>query len=338
MYITAPGLVCSVGLNAEAACAAMRAGIAGFDELPYRDNSGEPIIGAMVPGLDPELSRMDRLVEMLAMALTDTLSNAPDLPLETVPLIVCLAEPDRPGGGAPYAADMIAAVEERLDLSFHPTLSGAIAQGHVSGFVALDHARTLIENQDVDQCLICGVDSYINASALNWLDRHWRLKTEENSDGVIPGEASAAILVMYETAKSASRVRGIGFATEPAHILSDEPLLGLGLATSARNALAAAELDIADTSFRLSDVTGEHYGFKEQALAIARLMRTDAGEFPIWHLADCIGDTSAAAGLCQLAMTHQAFAKGFAPGPRAIGFTSSDLGARSAVVVEAANA
>lgn len=338
MYVSAPGLACPVGLDAESACAAIRAGIAQFEDLPYLDNAGEPVIGAMVPGIDPGLSRARRLLEILVLALQDTLAKVPSLPLDSIPLIVCLAEPDRPGGGGELGRHVIGAVEKRMGVGFHPDYSGAVVKGNTAGFRALRVARRLMQEGDIRACLICAADSFINARSLLWLDQHWRLKTEENSDGVIPGEAAAAMLVTPEPTGSALRLRGVGFATEPAHVLSEEPLLGLGLTEAVRRALAEARLNIADTSFRLSDVTGEHYGFKELALAIARLMRSEADEYPIWHVADCIGDTGAVAGLCQLVLAHQAFAKGFAPGSRAIGFASAASGGRAAVVVEGANA
>ena len=61
MFIESTGMVCSVGLSAAAACAAMRAGVANFQETTYLDDEGEPIIAAMVPGLAPELTREERL-------------------------------------------------------------------------------------------------------------------------------------------------------------------------------------------------------------------------------------------------------------------------------------
>src|SRR6058998_3168371 len=97
MHIIATGMVCAVGLNAAAACAAMRAGIAGFGELPYYDNDGEPVMGAVVPGLDPNLKRGERLIELLSMAVADCLKSAPKIPLERVPLLVGLPETGRPG-------------------------------------------------------------------------------------------------------------------------------------------------------------------------------------------------------------------------------------------------
>ena len=55
MYLGAIGMVCSVGFSAAATCAAIRAEIAMFHELPYKDRNREPIVGAFVPGLDFKL-------------------------------------------------------------------------------------------------------------------------------------------------------------------------------------------------------------------------------------------------------------------------------------------
>src|SRR5207237_7968617 len=121
-----------------------------------------------------------------------------------------------------------------------------------------------------------GADSYVDGRALRWLEEHWRLKTDDNSDGVIPGEAAAAVFLQPHApapAAALAEVVGLGFAQEKAHVLSEDPLLGLGLAAAARQALAEAGLRLHEIDFRLSDVTGESYGFKEQSLVLARLMR-----------------------------------------------------------------
>ena len=100
--------------------------------------------------------------------------------------------------------------------------------------------------------------------------------------------------------------------------MTDEPLLGVGLTRAADLALTEAGVGMHDIDFRLSDVTGESYGFKEQVLAVNKLLKVHKEEFPLWHYADAIGDTGAAAGLCQLAIAYQAFVKGYAPGRRAV--------------------
>ena len=199
MFVVSTGMVCPVGLTGAAACEAMRADIAMLEELSYCDNQGEPIIGAVVPGLVPELSRKDRLLEMLVMALADCLGDDPSISTLEIPLLVGLAEENRPGGGASLADTVVAEMQTTLGRKFRPNRSGAIPKGHTSGFEALRIAREWLRNSDIPGCLVCGVDSYVNANSLLWLDQHWRLKTPANQHGLIPGEAAAAVLVQTGT-------------------------------------------------------------------------------------------------------------------------------------------
>src|SRR5262249_17819854 len=118
MDIVATGMVCSVGLTAAAACAAMRAKIANFVELPYSDNQGRPIVGAVVPGLDRALKRRERLVELLAMAVSDCLESGGVKHTAGIPLLIGMAEPGRPGGGADWADTIVPEVEARLKIRF----------------------------------------------------------------------------------------------------------------------------------------------------------------------------------------------------------------------------
>lgn len=340
MYITATGMVCSVGLNAQAACAAMRGGISNFEELPYYDNQGEPVVGAMVPiplgDYTSKTWRKDRLVEMLAMAIDDCLKQGVNEPLEHVPLLVGLAEPDRPGECGELGDAIINEVQRKLGVKFHPQFSKAISMGHTAGFRGIRAAVELFDDPQVPACLLCGVDSYINARSLWWLDEHWRLKTEENSDGVIPGEAAAAVLLRRKPIQEntpATRITGLGFGHEQAHVLSDDPLLGLGLTQATRSALDDAGLQIHETDFQISDVTGESYGFKDQALMIGRLLRVHKEGFPIWHCSEFIGDTGGAAGVCQLVIADHAFTKNYAIGDRVMCYTSAVTGDRAAVVI-----
>lgn len=338
MILSHPGLVCAVGFNAAAACAAMRAGIAGFAELPYRDNSGEPIVGAAVPGLPPNLKRDDRLLTLLEGALKDGLTSAAFVRTDTIPLLVGLAESGRPGGGDSLAGDLIPRMQKRLNRKFHPDLSCCLARGHTAGFELLKIARELLQDPDVPACIVAGVDSYLNASSLVWLDQHERLKTLDNSDGVIPGEAAAVIAVRRPPVAGVSaEVIGLGFGKETAHVLSEDTLLGLGLTEAARNALMEAKLGFHEIDWRISDVSGEQYGFKELALVEGRLMRVVRKEAqPVWHSADSIGDSGAAAAVVQLVVAEQSIRKGYAPGNKSLCLASSVSGERAAVVVRLA--
>lgn len=340
MYIASTGLVCSVGLTAESACAAMRAGIANFQETPYLDNQGEPIIGAMVPGLEPDLKRGERLGEMLALAVADCLKDKVTEPPEQIPMLLGLAEPERPGGGAAMAGAIITRMVGKLGVKFHPQLSRVIAKGHTSGFEGLRIARELFKDSEVSSCLVCGVDSYVNASSLLWLDRHQRLKTVENSDGVIPGEAGTAVLLRLQFLNDPApgvKILGTGFAREQASILNEQPMVGLGLTKAARAALAQSGLQPHEIEIRLSDVTGESYGFKEQALTLSRLLRSRREELPIWHCADSIGEIGAAAGICQLIIANRSIRNCYSPGNRAICYTSAECGDRAVTILQASN-
>ena len=122
MYIVATGMVCPVGLSAASACAAFRAKIAAFCELPYKDNRGEPIVGAMVPGIAAVPRRAPELVDLLVKSLDGLLKAQPKLSWDRVPLLVGLAEPDRPGGRSDLAGSIVARLQERSVSAFNPNI------------------------------------------------------------------------------------------------------------------------------------------------------------------------------------------------------------------------
>lgn len=315
----------------------MRAGIAGFTQLPYHDLQQEPIVGATLPLPELGASRRPRLVKMLALSVREIMEQKPKIDWESIPLLVGLAEPQRPGAVPDLERSVVSEVQQLLGVTFHPKLSIVLPHSHVAGIAGLRLARELKQEQGIDRCLVCGVDSYLNAPALNWLQKLSRLKTENNVDGVIPGEAAAAVLIEHHVKSGMARVVGLGFADEKASILSEEPLQGVGLANAARMALQEAGVGFHELEFRLADITGESYGFTEHALAHARLMRVvRLKDHPLWHPADSIGDTGAAASVVLLVMAATAFAKQYAPGPRAACFASAVEGKRAVAVLTGA--
>jgi 3-oxoacyl-[acyl-carrier-protein] synthase-1 len=333
MYITGTGMVSPVGLTAASACAAKRAGISAFEDLPV-EYGGEPIVGAVVPGIEPGVSPDLRLAALLARSLVDLFKGHQARAWGEVPLLVGLAEHGRPGGGSGLDDSIVGLVQESLGLRFHPRDSKVFAVGHTAGFEALAAARGMVR-AGVSACVVACVDSLVNLNTLRWLDRLFRLKTPANGDGLIPGEAAAAVLLEGSRRPEAvTEVIGLGFGKEKAPILSEGPLLGLGLAEATRQALAEAELGLHEIDGRLSDVTGEAYGFKEVALVMGRTMRTPRKrDQPLWQWAEAIGDTGAAAGVVQLVLADEAFRKCYAPGDRMIGWTSAATGGRAAVVL-----
>jgi 3-oxoacyl-[acyl-carrier-protein] synthase-1 len=259
------------------------------------------------------------------------------LPLQKVALLVGLAELGRPGGGTWLGEGIISKVEQKLGVRFHPSFSKTIPKGHTAGFESLRIARDLLQKPEILGCLVCAVDSYINASALFWLEQNWRLKREGHTDGVIPGEAAAAVFVQQQVpSKNGPKVEvvGLGFDQEKASVLTEEPLLARGLAEACRQALTEVGWGFHDLDFRISDVGGENYGFRELTLVEGRLARIVRSQpQPLWHAADSIGDTGAAAGVVQLVSAAAAWTKAYAPGAHAGCFTSAVPGDRAVTLL-----
>lgn len=334
VFLSCLGLVCPVGYSAASAAAALRAGISAFAETAYRDANGEPIVGAAVEALHPDLKGRDRLAALLQLALDELAPGAAaPLPWGRMPLILCTREAERPGA-------RLAGIVAELRCPDGSALAGPravhVASGAASAVQAVALARSFLAEPGVPACLILAVDSLLDARVLAWLDRTHRLKTSSRTDGVIPGEAACLALVGREPVSDGHvAVRGLGTATEPATVLNEEPFRAEGMKAALHGALQEAGLAMHDVDFRLGDVAGESYAFEELALAQARLMRQVRPGQPLWHPADCIGDCGAAAGLIQFAWAGQAFHRGYAPGPVAALHAASPFGLRAAAVVAA---
>jgi 3-oxoacyl-[acyl-carrier-protein] synthase-1 len=128
---------------------------------------------------------------------------------------------------------------------------------------------------------------------------------------------------------------GIGTAKETAHVGAEEPLRGEGMTQAIKLALAEAGYQMHDIDYRISDVSGEQYYFKEAALGLNRVLRKRKVDFELWHPAECIGEVGAASGPVCVAIARMAALKAYAPGPAALLHFSNDDGLRLAVVASA---
>lgn len=327
------GMMTGVGLTAEASCAAIRARLDNFRETRFIARGGEWIIGSEVP-LEEPWRGIPRLARLLAGPLRECLEIIPDVPPERIPVMLCVAEEDRPGRLDGLGEPLFHEACDLLGVRFHDK-SRVIAQGRVGGAVGLYHASRMIHEQGFRHIIVAGVDSYLVAATLRAYDERERLLTPANSNGFIPGEAGSAVLVGPPNTGTGFVCLGMGFAQEHATIESEEPLRADGLTEAIIEALAAAGLTMGDLDYRISDVAGEQYQFKEAALAEARLLREHKGEFDIWHPADCIGEVGAGSLPCILAMALFAARKGYAAGPRLLAHLGNDDGKRVALALAA---
>lgn len=330
--IRASGMVTGVGLTAPSSCAAIRAGIARFQETPFVLD-GEGLYGSIVRLGEPPLKGRAKLLRMAAMAARECLDAVEERGRGAVHVILCLPEIDRPGRIDGLDQRFLAELRRDLGLGSSPIPPGLVVLGRVGGAQAVADAAALIAD-GLDACIVVGVDTYFTAETLTAYHDQDRLKTDDNVDGFIPGEAAAAVLLGRPQPGSGQLVcLGIGAGVEPAPIESAEPLRAEGLVQAIRGALQSSGRTYRDLDYRIADVNGEQYGFKEAALALTRTLRERKPRFDIWHPVDCIGEVGAAIGPAVLSVALAAARKGYAPGPGVLCHFSSDGGARAAMVL-----
>lgn len=334
--ILASGMVTCVGFDAANSCAAIQCAMDNFQETRFMDQGGEWIVGAEVP-LENNVRGRDKLLAMAEMSLRECIGAAPPsyTPGETA-LLVCLAEDDRPGRLKGLDKSFLDDLQSCIGTSFHRS-SAFISQGRVGGMQALCQARELLGAMVVQHVLVVGVDSYLESKTLKAFENQFRLKTSECSDGFIPGEGAAALLLNMPSQNQNADgflFMGVGFGLEQSHILSEQSLRADGMSKAVQGALAEAGFSLGHVDFRLTDLSGESYGFKEASLTISRNLKEVKPEFPIWTPADCMGETGAAVVPCLICIAMAAFQKDYAPGPRLICHVSNNGPERASAIFQ----
>jgi 3-oxoacyl-[acyl-carrier-protein] synthase I len=331
LAILSSGIVTSVGLSAPAACAAIRAGISNPSETRYMTAGGEWMVAHQVPFTELPSGRA-KLVKMAAAAVREALQAAPPAADGSLPLLLCVPETERPGRLPGIDELLFEELQDELSWRFHPTLSAIVPHGRAAVALALARAHRLAAEQGQQQVLIAAVDSYIRWPTLVHYQAAERLLNPFNSNGFLPGEAAAAVLTGPSTGGGLECL-GVGQGFEAAHIDSGQPLRAEGLTQAIQQALQEAGCSLDALDFRITDLSGEQFYFKEAALALARTLRVRKEEFDIWHPADCVGEVGSAIGGVMLAVALAACRKAYAPGPGILLHAGTDGGQRVAAVL-----
>jgi 3-oxoacyl-[acyl-carrier-protein] synthase-1 len=333
LTIVGSGMVTGVGLNAPSSCAAIRCGINNFQETRFMDSSGEWIVGSEVPFEEPWRGT-EKLGRMLAAVVAESFETDPDLVPEETPIIACFAERKRPGRVDDLEERVLESAERYLGFEMHPS-SMTVSQGRVGGTVALREARKMLYEQKAAAIVVAGVDSYLSAQTLGEFESKRRLLTAANSNGFVPGEGASAVVVKRPGRDVGPKLvlMGLGFGVEQSTINSDKPLRADGLLQAVKASLDDAGVKMEWLDYRITDVSGEQYGFKEASLMLARLLRTHKDEFEIWHAADCIGEIGAAAGPAALNVAWYANKKDYSMGTNMLCHFGNDDGKRGVAIV-----
>jgi 3-oxoacyl-[acyl-carrier-protein] synthase-1 len=328
-------MVTAVGFNAPASLAAMRAGIRNVNETNLWDAEvpGTYLAAGKVP-LPQWWVGLGKLADLAAPPILECLESAKPIQAQAIPVLLGVAHPNRPFRFPDLDTGILPEIEHRLGFRLHPA-SHTIARDHVGVVVAIGKAAELIASNKAPCVILAAVDSLLDQDLVEHYLEKRRLLTPNNSNGFSVGEAGSAVLVTPAGASPNGELQilGTSLGREKATIESEEPLRGDGLSRLVRDALREAGLTIQDVQYRITDLNGEHYKFKEMVLAMGRFARKPTVKlFDLWHPIEYIGDVGAAIGPIVLAVGLHAGQKAYGNGPTVLCTLGNDDGERAAVV------
>jgi 3-oxoacyl-[acyl-carrier-protein] synthase I len=357
--IIASGAVTSVGGSAASSCAAIRSSLDNFQETHFIDEIGQPLLGARVSdellGLAQEEGSITggntRLAAMFVRAATECVHQIGGIDAKATALLLVGPEVSRPGFSLQMLEECFAACQQAIGQPFHEA-SRITQLGSPGLAAALHYAQQLLnasssQNPSVRHVLIAGLDSLLNTEDINAGLAQERLLSSENSDGFIPGEAAACLLVtrlsgldaqdeLGQTRVAVLKVAGLGLAQESASYDSDIYNSGKGLAQAFKMALEQAQLQAHHIHHRLSDASGEEFFMDEATYAWGRVQRAPS---PVGYFSlltgSSVGHVGAASGTLLSALALDMVRKNWAAGPNILVHMSSSHTERGALVLQA---
>ncbi len=333
-----------LGLTASQTAAAIRAGISGFREHPPYT----PIVREFDAGDDPiqvashgriDVFEWGRLYELIFQPLT-TLVETSGLSRSAMKhggLYFALPANDEVIQKCNLRRHFLNQVSEQLALPTTKDFLG-VQTGSTGVYALVERAMEKLRSGELSFCIIAAVDCFFLDDRLDIYDQHWRLKTDRNPTGFIPGEAGAAFLLETEAmalqrnAPVLMRIDAVSAGQEPNPVTGSKTSSGAGL-TDAIRSLSTTSGSGQPWQWVWSDLNGERYKAYEWGVALPRLNKFIANDHILSHIADSVGDVGAAMAAVQIGCISEAFKRGYAPSGSAMLFAGNDAGKRYAMAV-----
>lgn len=330
-----------VGLTAVASAASVRAAISAIGEHPYCvDKAGEKMCVARDAKLPPELGGVKRFNELSKFAAKEALLPLIQSDIRiSLPIFLGLPEP-RPGLPANLAQELKHYLDSELSTANLQVMTTTLPYGHSAGLMAMEEGCRRIKEDQVEFCLIGGVDSYMEAETLEWLDDERQLMSGENRSGFPPGESSGFCLLASKEAAYRNRftvladVIDIATTMEKNRIKTDTICIGDGLSSAFSAITSKIKLPEEKINAIYCDINGERYRTEEFVFTALRQQAAFVDIHDTTHPADCWGDVGAASGPLFTCLAVSSSQRGYARGPRSFMWTSSEGGQRSAALLQ----
>ncbi len=331
-----------IGLNAPSAAAAARAGVAAMAEHPFMiDKMGAPMVVCADPALPAEPATAHRFVELALAPARESLSPLLDKARSSLRIRIFLALPEerpgRPDGLENTFADQFAsALGQEIKIEELTCRS----LGHAGGLFCMEQALSSIASGRSQICLVGGVDSYLTADTLEWLDGQDQLHSETTIWGICPGEAAGfCLLASPEIADGLGLAAPVELlsaasATEANRIKTDTVCIGEGLSEAFKKTLSMLPSD-GCVNHTICDMTGDPYRGNEYGFAVLRSPGKFADDSSFETPADCWGDVGAASGPLFAVLAAFGAKKAYSPGPFTFLWASSEGGLRAGALLQA---
>jgi 3-oxoacyl-[acyl-carrier-protein] synthase-1 len=342
LAITGLGLVSPVGLTAEAATAALRAGVSRLCriesfEIEVDEGVYDAVIGAEVPRLTRGRLGPDRLFRMLQPAFAEVIQDARIKP-ETRLGVYLGTSGNRPAERKlDYGSATKQALLESVPAGYTITHAKILPSGRASVLQAVRTAASAFEQNLIDVAIIGAADSWVTPRALSWLRANGKLAEFPRRTGTMPGEAAG--LIALESPQHAAQRGAHAYAYVCASagrfetVKWGEPNNAIALSQSIQSVAAGVNEPKAVV---ISDLSGERYRALEWVMAQSKAMWY-YNTMVHWNPANCMGDTGAASGAVMLAWAAWALRKGYTGVKNILVWGASDEGAREALLLNAAD-
>ena len=326
-----------IGLIAETSAAAARARLSRIEEFPFIGREGEPIHAGADLILPASLSGPERTLALAWSVLDEAIRKLTLLEFAGPACLTLVLPEPRPG----FTSSQAKAVRDSLASALAERGWSVELELDLGGHAGVARVLERIAERPGDTRLhfVIAVDSHLSPETLEWLERSELLMGPRNPGGLIPGEAGACLVVATEELRASqrlpvlARVRSSSTAFEASGRENDVGSLGEALTAAVRGATSTLGLPEDAPEAIYIDLNGERYRSEEWGFVHLRVAEAFGAASPSIP-SDCWGDVGAASGALFAILAAQSWARGYAPGSRALCLTGSLGGLRGAVLLE----
>jgi 3-oxoacyl-[acyl-carrier-protein] synthase I len=343
LFLVGSGAVTPVCLDAPQTCAGIRAKVSRHEEVLRSLPLGKIQAVARIPAhWSLRRTPFDWLLNLAARAVMEVVErhevNALETALILIPPEAFRQQSFRDVNALSALANSLC---ERKALKFH-SVRQIPRGGAASISSALDSAVTCLRMDGVKRVILGAVDSYVLDADYARLDAAGRLRTEDTTQGLTPGEAAVFLLLSKEAPVEFSTpsvaILGWADAQESLDATSDSYSQGRGMIDALRSAATRAGLEESAIQWVISNANGERYASWESVLTHARFYRTRRERLPITYPAMSVGEVGSASGALALLVAAHGFFRGYGHGSTAMIELSSEGNGRAACLVAATEA